>query len=112
MSVVTNNFRFIDLFAGLGGFHLAAEHLGGDCVFASEIDADLQGFIKRISTSKRAATFVTLSRKRCQHMTCFVRVFPVSRFPKLVARWVGMMPCGEQYFGTSSRFYVYAAPNS
>ena len=35
--------QFADLFAGLGGFHLALEQLGHRCVFASELNSELRG---------------------------------------------------------------------
>ncbi len=39
--------NFVDLFAGLGGFHLALKRLGHNCVFASEIDPELASLYER-----------------------------------------------------------------
>lgn len=36
------SFKFIDLFCGIGGFHQAMSSLGGECVFASDIDEHCQ----------------------------------------------------------------------
>lgn len=35
-----STFRFIDLFAGIGGIRLGFEYVGGHCVFSSEFDED------------------------------------------------------------------------
>lgn len=35
-------FTFIDLFAGIGGFRIALQNMGGECLFSSEFDAEAQ----------------------------------------------------------------------
>src|ERR1700682_845845 len=50
--------RFIDLFAGLGGFHLALASLGHECAFASEIDEDLRSLYLQNFTDMTPATVV------------------------------------------------------
>ena len=41
------SFRFVDLFAGIGGFHAALGGLGGECVYASEWDKDAARIYER-----------------------------------------------------------------
>lgn len=39
--------RFVDMFSGLGGFHIALSRLGHECVFAAEIDPVLRDLYER-----------------------------------------------------------------
>lgn len=40
-------FKFVDLFAGIGGFHAAMGAMGGECVYASEWDKDAARIYER-----------------------------------------------------------------
>ncbi len=43
---MSSSHTFVDMFAGLGGFHVGLEKLGMQCVFACEKDAELAELYK------------------------------------------------------------------
>jgi DNA (cytosine-5)-methyltransferase 1 len=63
-----SQFKFIDLFAGIGGFHHALKSLGGECVLTCELDPQCELVYKSIFPSaKKPGHFVnnirTITRK-------------------------------------------------
>lgn len=59
MKLKQKRYTFIDLFAGLGGFHLALQPLGCECVFASELKEDLRKLYKENYPGSRIAGDIT-----------------------------------------------------
>ena len=46
-SELLKGYNFIDLFCGIGGFHLALSSFGAKCVFASDIDENARKIYKK-----------------------------------------------------------------
>src|ERR1043166_566973 len=56
--------KFIDLFAGIGGFHKALASLGHECVFASEIDEELADLYRGNFPSIRKHVYGDIRRSK------------------------------------------------
>lgn len=56
--------KFVDLFAGLGGFHEALVKLGHECVFASEIDDELREIYTQNFPEMKNKTFGDIRSSR------------------------------------------------
>ena len=74
--------QFIDLFAGLGGFHVALSKLGHECVMASEFDVDLAELYERNFGIKPAGDIrkIKLRDVPCHDILC--AGFPCQPFSK------------------------------
>ncbi len=74
--------KFVDLFAGLGGFHLAARQLGGECVFASEINPKLAATYKENFGIKTAGDIRKIDPKDVPSHDLLCAGFPCQPFSK------------------------------
>lgn len=74
--------RFIDLFAGLGGFHIALGSLGHTCVFACEIDPILRELYKKNFNIYPESDIREISAKDVPTHDIFCAGFPCQPFSK------------------------------
>jgi DNA (cytosine-5)-methyltransferase 1 len=74
--------RFIDLFAGLGGFHLALSKLGHRCVFASEIDETLRDLYEKNFSLRPSGNLREIKESSIPHHDILCAGFPCQPFSK------------------------------
>jgi DNA (cytosine-5)-methyltransferase 1 len=74
--------RFIDLFAGIGGFHLALRSLGHECVFAAEIDDTLRQLYERNFDLPAAGDLRSIGAAEIPNHDVLCAGFPCQPFSK------------------------------
>lgn len=118
-------FRFIDLFAGIGGFHHALAHpdFGGECVMACEIDADARkvyeaahgiptpgGIVEDIRTITKQPDGTDMPYDEIDRIVPDHDVlcggFPCFPAGTLVETWEGMKPIEEVKVGELVRTHL------
>lgn len=72
--------RFVDLFAGMGGFHLALSSLGAKCVFASEWDPAAQEMYEKNFGMRPAGDITKIDEKGIPDHDILCAGFPCQAF--------------------------------
>lgn len=91
-------FKFVDLFCGLGGFHVALSKLGGTCVFASDIDPDCRKVYKDNFGLEPYGDITKVDEKDIPPHDVLCAGFPCQSFSK-AGRRTGMTdPRGTLFF--------------
>lgn len=100
LKFLKRSLRFIDLFAGIGGFHEALKKLDMKCVFASEINQYARETYlanHKIEASNFNQDIRNIVAADIPNILIFcVRVFPVNLFLKQVIKKVLMMAISQK----------------
>lgn len=77
-----SKFKFIDLFCGIGGFHQAMASLGGECVFACDIDTDCRKTYEANYGLKPAGDITKIEASEIPFHDVLCAGFPCQSFSK------------------------------
>ncbi|MDR1023987.1 MAG: DNA cytosine methyltransferase [Prevotellaceae bacterium] len=91
-------FKFIDLFCGLGGFHVALSRLGGTCVFASDIDPNCRQVYKDNFGLEPHGDITKVNEKDIPAHDVLCAGFPCQAFSKAGKREGMTDPRGTLFF--------------
>jgi DNA (cytosine-5)-methyltransferase 1 len=80
MKTKKHRFRFIDLFAGIGGIRLAMENVGGKCVFSSEWDKYCQETYRENFNEKPRGDIRKINSKEIPNHDILAAGFPCQAF--------------------------------
>ena len=102
--------RFIDLFAGLGGFHIALSRLGHHCVFASEINKELAKlYEKNFEISNVHSDIKKVEEANIPHHDIMCAGFPCQPFSK-AGKQLGIVDSRGQFLEDFERILKYHKP--
>jgi DNA (cytosine-5)-methyltransferase 1 len=102
--------RFIDLFAGLGGFHLALRRLGHTCVFASEIDPVLADLYETNFGIRPEGDIREVEVSQIPDHEILCAGFPCQPFSKAGEQQGFDCPREGDLFGYTMRIVLYRKP--
>ena len=97
-------FKFIDLFAGIGGFRLAMQNVGGKCVFTSEWETSAQ---KTYRKNFGEVPFGDITKERIifhRNLMFYVQVFLAKHFRLQETKKVSLIQ-EELYFLTLNKSF-------
>lgn len=102
--------RFVDLFAGLGGFHVALSRLGHECVLASEIEPNLQSLYEKNFALKPNGDVRKIKTTDIPRHDILCAGFPCQPFSKAGHQQGLDCPQWGDLFGQVTRFLNAAKP--
>ncbi len=102
--------EFIDLFAGLGGFHIALNRLGHKCVFASEINKELaELYEKNFDVKNVYSDIKEVHESSIPSHNIMCAGFPCQPFSK-AGKQLGMADTRGNFIRDFSRILKYHRP--